>query len=129
MFTAASVDGTKSREEFTSMAGLEERFHEEMLDIYRRANRECHYNPTRFLSMVSEVGGVVAAKELLVPGSPQYGFEVLWERKRLDLTVEALVLRESWRQMFSLGEIAEAQARLEQYGYTIPQAQRRGVDH
>lgn len=104
------------------MSDLEEKFHEEMLNIYRRAKIECHYNVVRFLQMVSEVGGVKTAQALLHPGSPQYGFEVLWERKRLDLTVEALVLREPWRQcqFFSPGQLAEARSRLEQHGYTVP---------
>ncbi|MGH9447639.1 MAG: hypothetical protein ACRD3O_18210 [Terriglobia bacterium] len=103
------------------MSSLEERFHEEMLNIYRRANDECRYNPTRFPSMVNGVGGKAAAKALLHPGSPQYGFEVLWERGRLDLTVEAVVLREPWRQLFSPDELAEIRSRLKQHGHTIPE--------
>jgi hypothetical protein len=30
-----------------------------------------------------------------------YGFEVLWENKRLDLSVEALVLRPEYHELFT----------------------------
>jgi hypothetical protein len=41
----------------------------------------------------------------------------LWKHKRLDLTVEATILREPWQQLFSMNEKEVARERLEQLGY------------
>ena len=95
------------------------RFDEEMLGIYRRALAECHYTATRFLGLVSEQGGFEAAKTLLTKGGMSYGFEKLWECGRLDLTMEALVLREPWRQLFSKEELETARRRLADLGYEV----------
>ena len=48
---------------------LEERFHEEMLRIYREAT-EFDYYATYLLRMVNEQGGLTAAKQLLRGDSP-----------------------------------------------------------
>ena len=48
----------------------ETEFHEAMLDIYKRAQRECRYTPTRFLQMVSEQGGLQAANMEKKSGIP-----------------------------------------------------------
>jgi hypothetical protein len=41
----------------------------------------------------------------------------LWERKRLDLAVESLVLNPEWRHLFSTAELEIARRRLRDYGY------------
>ena len=74
----------------------ESQFNEAMLNIYRRAKAEAGYNATRFLSMVVEHGGLETARYLLHAGTVSEGYTALWERKRLDLTVEAMVLRPEW---------------------------------
>ena len=91
-------------------------FHEAMLEIYERAKTECHYNASRFLQMVAERGGLGAARYLLhAPLSD--GFTALWECNRLDLTVEAYVLKPQWRGLFTQDEIAIAKKRLSELGY------------
>ena len=95
----------------------ETEFHEAMLDIYKRAQRECRYTPTRFLQMVSEQGGLQAAKGLLASAEVSQGFTTLWEKGRLDLSMEALVLRSPWCDLFSEDELAVARERLSQLGY------------
>jgi len=47
------------------VTNIEANFHNEMLNIYKKAKAECHYNATYFLRMVSEVGGLETAKRLL----------------------------------------------------------------
>jgi hypothetical protein len=44
----------------------------------------------------------------------------LWERWRLDLTVEATILDARWRPLFADQERAIAVARLQRYGYSGP---------
>lgn len=100
-----------------SVSDLEYRFHDEMLEIYRRAKVECHYNATRFLQMVSETGGLKAARSLLAASGVSEGFTALWQCGRLDLTVEALVLSSPWTVLFTPPELAIAKKRLDDLGY------------
>lgn len=96
---------------------LERQFHQKMIEIYQRAASECAYRPTRFLQMVTERGGLAAAKDLLHASRPAEGLSILWERQRLDLSVEALVCKQPWRSLFTQDEIAEAEKRLKDLGY------------
>ena len=70
---------------------LENEFHEAMVNIYRRANNEANYDARIFFQMVSEHGGLKAAKRLINSSTVSDGYTALWEKRRLDLTVEALV--------------------------------------
>lgn len=96
----------------------ERQFNEAMLDIYRRAKAEAGYNATRFLSMVVERGGLETARYLLHAATVSEGYTALWERKRLDLTVEAMILRPEWQALFSDVERRIAVNRLREYGYS-----------
>lgn len=62
-------------------------------------------------------GGLAAAKQLLAVDKPSQGFTELWERGRLDLTVEALVLRPEFSPLFTRSELRTARRRLEEFGY------------
>ena len=94
----------------------DERFHVEMVRIYREAT-EFGYYPKYFLRMVVEQGGLSAAKRLLGDSNPSSGFVRLWEEGRLDLSVEALVLLEPWSSLFTEAELTEARHRLDDLGY------------
>jgi len=94
-------------------------FNDDMIQIYHRAKKECHYNATYFLRMVSNHGGIDTAKILLSSEGPQYGFEKLWECGRLDLTVEALVRQPKYSSLFTVPEIQAAEKRLKDYGYEL----------
>lgn len=99
------------------MTDSESRFNRAMLDIYRRAKEECNYNATRFLQMISERGGVATAHALLATPGPSDGFTALWECGRLDLTVEAHVLKPEFIRLFTEEEKNIARTRLNEYGY------------
>lgn len=71
---------------------LEDQFHDAMLAIYVTAKREADYNATRFLAMLNDRGGVKTARLLLEAPTVSDGYTALWERQRLDLTVEAVIL-------------------------------------
>jgi hypothetical protein len=98
---------------------LELRFHEEMLQIYHRAKAECDYPATRFLQMVSETGGLSAARTLLSAPGVSDGFAALWQCGRLDLTVEALVIKSPWNSLLSEHELEVARKRLDELGYVV----------
>ena len=48
------------------MRDLNLQFHDAMKDIYVRANKECRYTASKFLQVVTEKGGVEAAKNLIL---------------------------------------------------------------
>ena len=95
----------------------EQQFHEAMVNIYQVAKRDLHYNATRFIQMVAEQGGVGAARQLLHASSVSDGFTTLWLAKRLDLSVEAHVVRPEHAELFTAEERSIAQRRLDEYGY------------
>jgi hypothetical protein len=57
---------------------------------------------------------------LLLAKDPTDGFTNLWERKRLDLSVEALVLKPKFVPLFDEVERENARKRLAEYGYKAP---------
>lgn len=96
---------------------LELLFDTAMFDIYRRAKAEAGYNATRYLQMLDEHRGLGTARILLHANTVSEGYTALWERGRLDLTVEALVLKPEYASLFTDEERAIAQRRLTDYGY------------
>jgi hypothetical protein len=59
-----------------------------------------------------EYGGVGTARKLLLKDEVSEGFATLWELKRLDLSMEAFVLRPEYAPLFTHEEHSIAQARL-----------------
>ncbi len=96
---------------------LEKKFHQTMVNVYQSAKRELNYSATYFLNMVSESGGLVAAKRLLAKSELSDGFTELYLKGRLDLTVEAQVVRPEFQGLFTSAEIATAERRLTDLGY------------
>ena len=91
-------------------------FHEAMLNIYRKAKSEAKYNAVRFLQMVTDHGGLETAHMLINSATVSEGYTALWERGRLDLTVEAMILdNEKYHSLFSEEELAICAKRLKQY--------------
>lgn len=69
--------------------------------------------------MLYDHRGLHAARILLHASNVSDGYVALWERHRLDLTVEALILEEEGHPLFSDQERDLAQKRLTEYGYTL----------
>jgi hypothetical protein len=99
---------------------LIQHFHQAMLSVYDRVSAACPgYRPTYFLRMVVERGGRDAARALLAGQQVSDGFTELWDRHRLDLSMEALVLEPRWSPLFSAAELAEARRRLTEAGHRV----------
>lgn len=92
-------------------AELVRRFDRDMENIYVQANA-IGYHATDFLRMLREHGGLDTAHRLLSSATISYGFTQLWLMGRLDLTVEALVLRPEYAPLFSDAELTTARQRL-----------------
>ena len=98
---------------------MNKNFDDAMMDVYLRARNECGYNATRYLQMLHEHRGLETARILLHASNVSEGYVALWERKRLDLTVEAVILAPEWHSLFSDQERDIARRRLAEYGYNI----------
>lgn len=93
-----------------------------MLSLYKRSKGEAHYDARIFIGMVVERGGLKTARYLLNAPTVSDGYTALWQRGRLDLTVEAVILEPVWRPLFSSEERRTAIRRLKEYGFagTLP---------
>jgi hypothetical protein len=97
---------------------LQSAFAEEMHRIYQRALSEAGYKATRFLHMLHEYGGLQTARMLIHASTVSEGYTALWERGRLDLTVEALIHDNSrWHPLFTTDELVTCERRLSAYEY------------
>lgn len=67
--------------------------------------------------MVAEMGGLATARTLLAKNEPSDGFTALWECRRLDLTVEAFVVKSEFAPLFTEEQRNVARTRLKEYGY------------
>lgn len=99
---------------------LLERFNTQMMNIYHRAKEEANYTASRFFHMVGEHGGFETARILINANTVSEGYTELWERGRLDLTVEALVLENhEYYPLFTEEEIERCRHRLSEYNYAV----------
>jgi hypothetical protein len=106
----SNPDGSPSAQVHTA-------FERAMRDVYVRAKKEAGYTASYFLTMLSEYGGLGAARRLLASSEASSGFTALYERGRLDLTVEALVIDPVFASLFTEDEIETARQRLDALGY------------
>jgi hypothetical protein len=79
------------------------------------------YNPARFLEMVRETGNPYAATILLLndPRHTHYGFQRLWEMKRLDASVEYAACLPWFQELFSEDQLYEARTRLVAHDFPL----------
>ncbi len=110
---------------------LQQKFHDDMLDIFTLAGEATRkegpggspvrgYWATYFLRAVRKLGGLAYAHQLLRAKSTSAGFDRLTEEGRLDLSMEALVLRPEYVSLFSEPERQVAASRLARAGYQRP---------
>ncbi len=100
------------------MTDIERKFNLAMRYIYETSKKECGYNAVRFMQLVAEKGGVIAAKQLINKNGGTDGFTTLWEHGRLDLSVEAYVLKDEFKELFTDAERKLCKDRLTDFGFT-----------
>jgi hypothetical protein len=101
------------------MPVIENQFDTAIMEIYRRALTETGYNATRFHRMLTEYRGIETARILLHAKYVSDGYTALWERGRLDLTVEALIVEDpEFHALFTDEELAVCRQRLKDYQYS-----------
>lgn len=85
-----------------------------MVSIYER-EKDSGYYATYFKQMLDQYRGVQTAKRLLAKEGVQQGLITLWNLGHLGNSVEAHVIDDKYRPLFTETEIGEA--RLEELGY------------
>lgn len=111
-----------------AVSAVELRFHDAMLDVFRLAGEATRrtrsdgttargYWASYFLRGVRNHGGPDYAHQLLRKEGTTDGFQRLKEEGRLDLTMEALVLRPEYADLFTDEERRVASHRLAEAGY------------
>jgi len=99
-----------------SREDLEREFHFALVDLYRRSASEAGYNATRFAQMIANRGGLDTAHYLIQAKTASDGYMTLWEKGRLDLSVEFLAVSPRYRSLFSPSEVRSATRRLQDWG-------------
>ena len=88
---------------------IEVQFENELREKAFKAKKECKYNPTYFNQMLAELGGVHTAKRLIEKaiqtGNPSDGFTTLILCQRLDLSMEDSVVKDEYKNLFTVDEI------------------------
>lgn len=93
-------------------------FHERMLQLHEETLAQCPgYPPECLRHRLDEIGGVELARRLVGADNAPPGFVRLWEMGRLDLSVEAEILRPDWDGLFDADLRERARARLERFGW------------
>lgn len=98
-----------------------EQLKRELRERYISTYNECkkfNYLPRAFLDMVvSNVDIVEITRRLIHKEGGTSGFTTLFENKRMDLSVENIILETRYRQLFTRDDLQAAYSRLEQYEY------------
>jgi hypothetical protein len=97
---------------------LHDKFEAEMWRLVDEPLKRFGYNAGFYRRMLREHGALETARRLA--GDPRYhdGLTRLWQERALDLSVEAVVLRSPWNQLFSAEVLAAARAKLDALGYS-----------
>ncbi len=100
--------GKKS--ETVDTSSLEKEFHLAMIHVDDEAKKIGH-NATKFREMLRKHGGKETARRLVISPASET-FTKFFLKGRVDLTVEALVVQERWKPLFSEDVLRAAQLRL-----------------
>lgn len=108
-------------EQVDTSPALAKQFEKELIEKAYQAKKEYGYNLTQFLSMIGQFGGVETAKKLIrkyaSTGNLSDGYTKLWEVNRLDLTMEASVVKPEYQELFQNEEIVYCRKLLEDSNY------------
>lgn len=93
----------------------------ELRERYIQTYNECkkfRYFPRAFLDMVVSSEDIVdVTRRLIHKEGGTSGFATLHEHRRMDLSVEKIILEPRYRALFTPDDLRAAYDRLKQYGY------------
>jgi hypothetical protein len=98
-----------------------EQLKRELRERYISTYNECKkfkYFPRVFLDMVVSNEDIVnVTKKLIHKEGGTSGFTTLFENKRMDLSVEKIILEPRYRELFTCDDLQTAYGRLKQFSY------------
>jgi hypothetical protein len=75
--------------------------------------------PGSYRWLASPEASLTTTKKIMTSNHPSDGFAEFWQRGRLDLTVETLVVESpNYRELFTDEKITSARKRLQECGYS-----------
>lgn len=86
----------------------------EALDIM---DKQYNYQPTILKKMVSQLGVRNAIRKLVNTPDPPKGLQILKNKGALNLSMEALILDDKWKDLFEEVDKENARKRLLQLGF------------
>ena len=96
---------------------LQNKFNEEVFESIEKIKKEV-YPPTRFIRMLRQSdNNAVEAVQKLVTKETTSGIEALWEKGKLNLSMEALVIKPEYKELFSPQVVSTCARKLKQLGY------------
>jgi len=119
-YLSTSTNDTSVMQPREDLQNLAEQFNKAMVQLYKDTQKAIGYNATLFYRMVNENGGVETARSLVASDKITDGFTKLWEKGRLDLTAEALVLKPQFSPLFDEALRKKARKRLADFKYVAP---------
>ena len=99
------------------MTDLEKKFSEEWMKKAEEAQGMDDYNAARLLKNIQERGVVLVARRALERNGCSENFELLKKNRRLDLSMEALIVKGEYGTLFEDDEVNQCLALLCECGY------------
>ncbi len=96
---------------------LRNKFNLEVLQSVEES-KKIGYVPTRFIQMLQQSGNNAhQVVQQLVLKESTTGLEKLWEKGRLDLSMEAIMIKPQYTELFSEELLNICKKKLQKYGY------------
>lgn len=96
---------------------LKNKFNDEVLPAVEES-KKIGYIPTRFIQMLQQQGNdAYEVVQRLVAKEATSGLERLWGKGRLDLSMEALIAKPAYKDLFSKEILDICNKKLKKYGY------------
>jgi hypothetical protein len=99
------------------MTALEKKFSEEWMKKTEEAQGMDEYNDARLLKNIQEYGGVSVAKRAMERNGSSENFDMLKKNNRLDLSMEALIVKGEYGALFEDDEVNHCLELLCECGY------------
>ena len=96
---------------------LQNKFNEEVFESIEKIKKEV-YVPTRFIKMLHQFkNNAVEVAQRVATKNTTIGIEKLYEKGRLDLSMEALIIKPEYKELFSPQIISNCLRKLRSLGY------------
>lgn len=99
------------------MKQIELELFNDMIKIFREIDIQYNYKEAGFFQMIQTDGAIRTAKEIINKADVTEGFIKLAEDNRLDLSLEAIVIKDKYKEVFTNEERKICLKRLKKYGY------------